>query len=145
MALMATWEITITCHDGSRLRFSELRGHAPKKDEIIETADAGKIIKAKIDACHKNPPNRGQLPRIFQGPGQRNIELQPEGVECRWSSRHRQDQPTDSSDCNPANVCLVATVLPSGFAQVSPRGSTMVYDDEHLALWERGKGPSMPI
>jgi hypothetical protein len=40
----------------------------------------------------------------------------------------------------PANVCLVATVLPNGFAQVSPRGSTMVIDDEHLALWERGKG-----
>ena len=40
----------------------------------------------------------------------------------------------------PANVCLVATVLPSGFAQVSPRGSTMVLDDDHLALWERGKG-----
>lgn len=40
----------------------------------------------------------------------------------------------------PANVCLVATVLPSGFAQVSPRGSTMVFDDGHLALWERGKG-----
>lgn len=40
----------------------------------------------------------------------------------------------------PANVCLVATVLPNGFAQVSPRGSTMVFDDEHLALWERGKG-----
>ena len=40
----------------------------------------------------------------------------------------------------PANVCLVATVLPNGFAQVSPRGSTMVYDDEHLALWERGRG-----
>ncbi|PYN23109.1 MAG: hypothetical protein DMD99_14840 [Candidatus Rokuibacteriota bacterium] len=40
----------------------------------------------------------------------------------------------------PANVCLVATVLPNGFAQITPRGSTMVYDDEHLALWERGKG-----
>jgi hypothetical protein len=40
----------------------------------------------------------------------------------------------------PANVCLVATVLPEGFAQVTPRGSTMVYDDEHLALWERGQG-----
>jgi hypothetical protein len=40
----------------------------------------------------------------------------------------------------PANVCLLATVLPNGFAQVSPRGSTMVFDDEHLALWERGKG-----
>jgi hypothetical protein len=40
----------------------------------------------------------------------------------------------------PVNVCLIATVLPNGFAQVSPRGSTMVFDDEHLALWERGKG-----
>jgi uncharacterized protein len=40
----------------------------------------------------------------------------------------------------PANVCLVATVLPDGYAQVSPRGSTMVFDDEHLGLWERGQG-----
>jgi hypothetical protein len=40
----------------------------------------------------------------------------------------------------PANVCLVGTVQPNGWAQISPRGSTMVYDDEHLALWERGKG-----
>jgi hypothetical protein len=40
----------------------------------------------------------------------------------------------------PANVCLVGTVQPNGFAQISPRGSTMVLDDQHLALWERGKG-----
>jgi hypothetical protein len=40
----------------------------------------------------------------------------------------------------PANVCLVGSVLPDGFAQVTPRGSTMVYDDSHIALWERGKG-----
>jgi uncharacterized protein len=40
----------------------------------------------------------------------------------------------------PVNVCLIATVLPDGYAQVTPRGSTMVFDDEHLALWERGKG-----
>ena len=40
----------------------------------------------------------------------------------------------------PANVTLVGTVLPNGYAQVSPRGSTMVFDDEHLALWERGIG-----
>lgn len=40
----------------------------------------------------------------------------------------------------PANVCLVGSVLPSGFAQVTPRGGTMVFDDQHLALWERGKG-----
>jgi hypothetical protein len=40
----------------------------------------------------------------------------------------------------PANVCLVGSVLPNGFAQVTPRGSTMVFDDTHIALWERGKG-----
>ena len=40
----------------------------------------------------------------------------------------------------PNEVCLIATILPSGFAQVTPRGSTMVFDDEHLATWERGKG-----
>ena len=40
----------------------------------------------------------------------------------------------------PANVCLVGSVLPNGYAQVSPRGSTMAFDDTHIALWERGKG-----
>ena len=40
----------------------------------------------------------------------------------------------------PANVCLIGLALPDGYAQITPRGSTMVYDDDHLALWERGKG-----
>lgn len=40
----------------------------------------------------------------------------------------------------PANVCLVGSVLANGFAQVTPRGSTMVFDDTHIGLWERGKG-----
>ena len=40
----------------------------------------------------------------------------------------------------PDNVCLVGSVLPNGFAQVTPRGGLMVYDDTHLASWERGKG-----
>ena len=40
----------------------------------------------------------------------------------------------------PVNVCLVASILPNGFAQVTPRGSTMVFDDEHFAFWERGRG-----
>ena len=65
MALMATWQITITCRDGSRLRFSELRGHAPKKGEIIETADAGKIIKAKIDA-YREEQSTGLRRPFFQ-------------------------------------------------------------------------------
>ncbi|MFZ2006799.1 MAG: hypothetical protein WB697_20975 [Stellaceae bacterium] len=42
----------------------------------------------------------------------------------------------------PANVCLLGSVLPDGFAQVTPRGGTMVYDDEHIGLWERGRGSS---
>jgi uncharacterized protein len=40
----------------------------------------------------------------------------------------------------PEHVCLVGTAQPDGYAQISPRGSTMVFDDEHIALWERGKG-----
>lgn len=40
----------------------------------------------------------------------------------------------------PDNVCLIGTALPNGYAQITPRGSTMVFDDDHIALWERGKG-----
>ena len=40
----------------------------------------------------------------------------------------------------PDHVCLVGSVLANGFAQITPRGSAMVFDDTHLALWERGKG-----
>lgn len=40
----------------------------------------------------------------------------------------------------PQNVCLIGTQLPNGHTQITPRGSAMVYDDEHIALWERGKG-----
>ena len=63
---MPTWQITITCREGSRLRFSDLRGYAPKKGEIIETVDAGKIIKARIDAYYKNPPTGGTSPVFFK-------------------------------------------------------------------------------
>ena len=40
----------------------------------------------------------------------------------------------------PQFVCLIGTVLPNGFAQVTPRGSTAVFDDQHFSLWERGRG-----
>lgn len=40
----------------------------------------------------------------------------------------------------PEHVCLVGSMLPDGYAQITLRGSTMVYDDEHFALWERGRG-----
>lgn len=51
---------------------------------------------------------------------------------------HSLHQPINSA--YPANVCLVAIALPDGYAQVTPRGSVMVLDDETLAMWERGKG-----
>ena len=38
----------------------------------------------------------------------------------------------------PDNVCLVGTVLKDGFANISPRGSIQVFDDETLAVWDRG-------
>jgi hypothetical protein len=40
----------------------------------------------------------------------------------------------------PDNTCQVATVLPDGYAQVTLRGSVMVFDDERIGLWERGAG-----
>jgi hypothetical protein len=40
----------------------------------------------------------------------------------------------------PNDVCLVGTVLADGRAQITPRGSVMVLDSDHLATWERGKG-----
>ena len=38
----------------------------------------------------------------------------------------------------PQNVCLLGSVTPEGFAQIAPRGSTQVFDDETLAVWDRG-------
>ena len=40
----------------------------------------------------------------------------------------------------PGHVCLIGTCLPDGYAQITPRGSTQIYDDDHISLWERGRG-----
>ncbi len=40
----------------------------------------------------------------------------------------------------PSNVCLIGTVLSDGYAQITPRGSTMVFVDDHFATWELGRG-----
>jgi hypothetical protein len=62
---MAMWEITITCCDGSRLRLSERRDHAPLKGGIFATADTGQMIKARIDAYREEQPT-GPRPPFFQ-------------------------------------------------------------------------------
>jgi hypothetical protein len=40
----------------------------------------------------------------------------------------------------PMHTILIGTVLADGFAQITPRGSAQVYDDDHISLWERGRG-----
>lgn len=45
----------------------------------------------------------------------------------------------------PENVCLVGVALADGYAQISPRGSTQVFDDETLAYWARGGGKSAEV
>jgi len=39
--------------------------------------------------------------------------------------------------------CLVATASRDGRPDVSYRGSLMVFDEEHLAFWERAKGETL--
>ena len=62
---MAMWEITITCRDGSRLRFSERRDTVPRKGEIVQTVDARQTIKARIDAYREEKPS-GWRPPFFK-------------------------------------------------------------------------------
>lgn len=45
----------------------------------------------------------------------------------------------------PEHTCLIGTVLPNGFAQITPRGSTQVFDDGHISLWERGRGTTAAL
>ncbi|HXQ53859.1 MAG TPA: pyridoxamine 5'-phosphate oxidase family protein [Stellaceae bacterium] len=35
--------------------------------------------------------------------------------------------------------CLLGTATKGGYPQISPKGSVVVYDDEHLCYWERSK------
>jgi len=40
----------------------------------------------------------------------------------------------------PKNVCLVGTARKNGWAQITPKGSTLIYDDETIAYWDRKHG-----
>src|SRR5215472_13487002 len=66
MTLMITWEITVKCRNGSRLRFSERSDSAPNVGELVQTADGGQIVKARIDTCHQIPPKGGIVADYFQ-------------------------------------------------------------------------------
>ena len=38
----------------------------------------------------------------------------------------------------PKDVCLVGTIKDDGWPNIAPRGSAQVFDDETLAIWDRG-------
>jgi hypothetical protein len=42
------------------------------------------------------------------------------------------------NDAFPQNVCLVGTVRPNGYANISPRGSVQIVGGDTLGLWDRG-------
>jgi hypothetical protein len=63
--LMAMWEMTITCHDGTRLRLSEWRDPTPQKGDVVVTLDTGQIIKARIDSWREEKVG-GSRPPLFQ-------------------------------------------------------------------------------
>jgi len=41
---------------------------------------------------------------------------------------------------NEYEVPMIGIALPDGYVNVTPRGSTQVYDDEHISFWIRGRG-----
>lgn len=41
------------------------------------------------------------------------------------------------------NVCLVATASAKGMPDIAFKGSTMVFDQDHLAFWERAHGQTL--
>ncbi len=46
----------------------------------------------------------------------------------------------DGAHDHEEDTVLIGTCHPDGFAQITPRGSAQIYDDEHISLWERGRG-----
>ena len=82
------WEITITCHDGTRLRLLEWRDAAPRKGEVVETGDTGQIIKAMIDACREEKVG-WFTPALFPGHRDRGLKSAdmkpalPAALDCR--------------------------------------------------------------
>jgi hypothetical protein len=48
MAVTGTWKVIITRLNGSTLRYSEQRGHGPRRGDILEKVIDGKLVKAEV-------------------------------------------------------------------------------------------------
>jgi hypothetical protein len=78
------------------------------------------------EALHHRLKNA--LGEIFVAPG----EIQPASFRDLAALRlgDAPRGPWLQNTAYPANVCLIRTVLPNGFARIAPRGSTMIFDDD---------------
>ena len=56
--------LAITCHDGTRLRLSELRDPAPQKGDVVETLDTGQISQDRTP--RREEKVGGSRPPLFQ-------------------------------------------------------------------------------
>ena len=56
MAVTGTWKITITRLDKSKMRYSEQRGHGPRRGDILETVVDGRLVKAEVEMFHHGKP-----------------------------------------------------------------------------------------
>jgi hypothetical protein len=52
MAVTGTWKVLITRLDKSKLRYSEQRGHGPRRGDILETVVGGRLVKAEVEMFH---------------------------------------------------------------------------------------------
>ena len=56
MTAVGTSNVTITRLDRSKLKYSEQRGRAPTKGEILERVVDGMLIKAQVESVHHERP-----------------------------------------------------------------------------------------
>ena len=82
--VMAMWEMTITCHDGTRLRLSELRDPGPQNGDVVETLDTGQI---RQNYFLREEKVGGSRPPFFSGHTDRNLRLTE--VPLRFHSLRR--------------------------------------------------------
>src|SRR5262249_54599006 len=118
---------------GARDRSGRARGPAPARCDRTRRIEAaqGSILHRPV--CPVKEPRRAGIRGALRSTMTRRASgSHPKGARNVPTIPKALHEHIDTAF--PTFVCLVGTVLPSGFAQISPRGSTMVLDDEHLAL-----------
>jgi hypothetical protein len=106
--LMVMWEITITCRDGSRLRLSERRDHAPLQGRHLR--HCGHRADNQGEDRHPSRRTAGWLaPSLFPGHGDRDIKsakVTTPAAPLR-PGRDKEDLATDRRQ--PQNLCRCRT------------------------------------